>query len=389
MSSSTNPRPPSPSVKSDEARSESSTGYVDDNWADNDYIRSDLQNRVFVDFEVFMKHAMHVPEDWVSAWGPAVEAVKADSSFKEHYGEYLKLCDTLGSHEELPHKSLVNAMKIAFDVLARPAFEPFPDNALRQKIIRFPAGETTLHILEVNPRYGALCDGKGFPRLLSGGEYMTSSFRARAQLILVAGVDPITNHSFSPESSKDYTEESNSDATSTDASESISSSHSRKQSADGSAMDVQSVEEEPSSKSTSSRESYRSDSSMGVQSHEEAEDSSTSRSLARRQLDQAAGVCRYFQELFAASLFRSHAILGLIDRGRLQLYYGDRSVLLVSSAVDFSGGDGLNKFIAAMIASSCLVFKREEKLIKNTELFDVFEDGGELIFPDNTAVDSE
>ena len=58
--------------------------------------------------------------------------------------------------------------------------------------------------------------------------------------------------------------------------------------------------------------------------------------------------------MFSVPLLRSHATISLVDRNRLQLYHANRSVILVSSAIDFSGGDGKDKFIATIIAFHCL-----------------------------------
>ena len=54
--------------------------------------------------------------------------------------------------------------------------------------------------------------------------------------------------------------------------------------------------------------------------------------------------------MFSVPLLRSHATVCLVDRDRLQLYHANRSVILVSSAINFSEGDGLDKFIATIIA---------------------------------------
>ena len=62
--------------------------------------------------------------------------------------------------------------------------------------------------------------------------------------------------------------------------------------------------------------------------------------------------------MFSVPLLRSHATVGLVDRDRLQLYHANRSVILVSSAINISEGTGLNKFIATIIAFRCLSFKR-------------------------------
>ena len=58
--------------------------------------------------------------------------------------------------------------------------------------------------------------------------------------------------------------------------------------------------------------------------------------------------------MFSVPLFRSHATVSLVDRDRLQLYHANRSVVLVSSAIDFSQGEGRDKFIATIIAFHCL-----------------------------------
>ena len=64
-------------------------------------------------------------------------------------------------------------------------------------------------------------------------------------------------------------------------------------------------------------------------------------------------VGRYLLEQFSVPAFRSHATIGLVDRDRIQFYHANHSVILVSSAIDFSGKgsrEGLDRFIAIMIA---------------------------------------
>jgi len=71
---------------------------------------------------------------------------------------------------------------------------------------------------------------------------------------------------------------------------------------------------------------------------------------SQRQLELASQVCHYLLETFSVPLLRSHATVSLVDRDRLQLYHVNHSVILVSSAINFSGSDGLEKFIATIIA---------------------------------------
>ena len=56
---------------------------------------------------------------------------------------------------------------------------------------------------------------------------------------------------------------------------------------------------------------------------------------------------------FSVPAFRSHATIALVDRGCIQFYHENHSVILVSSALSFSESDrtgGLEKLIVIMIA---------------------------------------
>ena len=76
-----------------------------------------------------------------------------------------------------------------------------------------------------------------------------------------------------------------------------------------------------------------------------------------KQQDAYLQVGRYLLEQFSVPAFRSHATIGLVDRDRIQFYHANRSVILVSSAIEFSSTgerDGLDKFIAIVIGFSRL-----------------------------------
>ena len=92
----------------------------------------------------------------------------------------------------------------------------------------------------------------------------------------------------------------------------------------------------------------------------------------QKQVEPAIQVCRYLLEMFSVPLLRSHATASLVDRDRLQLYHANRSVILVSSAINFSNGDGVDKFIATIIAFHCLSLRQNGILTsivpKNVEL---------------------
>ena len=96
------------------------------------------------------------------------------------------------------------------------------------------------------------------------------------------------------------------------------------------------------------------DDGASVPVEEEGEEPALLKPELRQQVEPALQVFRYLLEMFSVPLFRSHATVSLVDRDRLQLYHANRSVILVSSAIDFSTDDGKDKLIATIIAFHCL-----------------------------------
>ena len=109
-----------------------------------------------------------------------------------------------------------------------------------------------------------------------------------------------------------------------------------------------------------------------VQVEGEVRDQSSPEPELKNQVDPAIQVCRYLLEMFSVPLLRSHATVSLVDRDRLQLYHANRSVILVSSAINFSEGDGKDKFIATIIAFHCLSLEQngilETRVPRNAQL---------------------
>ena len=111
-------------------------------------------------------------------------------------------------------------------------------------------------------------------------------------------------------------------------------------------------------------------------------------------IEPAIQVCRYLLEMLSVPLLRSHATAGLVDRDRLQLYHANRSVILVSSAINFSQGDGMDKFIATILAFHCLSLDqngiletqvpRNAKILLQSDVPDAYvvQKGSDLVFPE-------
>jgi len=95
-----------------------------------------------------------------------------------------------------------------------------------------------------------------------------------------------------------------------------------------------------------------------------------------RQKDAYLQVGRYLLEQFSVPAFRSHATIGLVDRDRIQFYHANHSVILVSSAINFSVSDrtgGLDKFIATVIAFGRLSL-RDNGILHNLHNGKLFQD---------------
>ena len=174
-----------------------------------DYIREDLSCRVFVDFGVFMKYVLHVPDDWQTRWKPAIDAVKANKRFDKYHKTYCKLCERNGTLEKDFYQPLMETANAILSVVtSKTSFNGIPskkrqyyhinnpnhvkggvmnkkglspDLVLLHKDRPLPGADTSLHwanplhVLEVKPYDSAICDGRNMPRLVVDGERVMDS----------------------------------------------------------------------------------------------------------------------------------------------------------------------------------------------------------------------
>ena len=183
-----------------------------------DYIREDLGCRVFVDYEVFMKQVLHVPDDWKTRWRPAIDAVKADGEFDRHHKQYCDMCNEGMTPEKAFYSPLMETANAVLEVVSRSNFNHIPSerrqyycvsdpNHLRGGVMskknlcpdivllhknRTPPKDTKeklvywanpLHVLEVKPYDNVICDGAHMPHLIVDGEHARWCFRSWLQLI--------------------------------------------------------------------------------------------------------------------------------------------------------------------------------------------------------------
>jgi hypothetical protein len=176
-------------------REEGDTGRVDkcdpEDYDDDDhynhYVRGDLNCRVFVDYEVFMKHILHVPDDWETRWRPALDAVKADAKFNKHHNEYCGLCEENSALKKNFYPPLTETANAVLDIVSRSDFNGIPSEKRQHYHINHPnhvkggamnrkaLPTNPLHVLKVGPYNNALCDGRNMPRLAVNGKCATGS----------------------------------------------------------------------------------------------------------------------------------------------------------------------------------------------------------------------
>ena len=183
----------------------------------DDYIREDLGRRVFVDFEVFLKRVLQVPEGWREEWGPAIKAVKADKEFNNWHEKYRSLCDKEGGHEVTFYEPLMHMVNSILDVVTSSSFGKIPSKKRQYYRVNNPfhlrggvinkAGlspdlvlldyeraassskgplhwANVLQVIEVKPHDNAICDGRNMPKLVVDGKRAGRCFRDEPRLTI-------------------------------------------------------------------------------------------------------------------------------------------------------------------------------------------------------------
>jgi hypothetical protein len=180
----------------DQAQELGDTSSVDSGYKreDYDHVYECLDSRVFVDLEVLLRSALHVPRDWKALWGPAIEAVKADEKFSTHHRKYGQRCEDFASLGGSFYEPWMKTANSIIDVISARQFDGIsgiPPAGDQRKLwtrvtnvsgdIAVPRTDSqplhwanNIHILE-----GAICNGKHMPRLIVDGKPVTTSFPGR------------------------------------------------------------------------------------------------------------------------------------------------------------------------------------------------------------------
>ena len=154
-----------------------------------------------------MKSVLHVPDNWKSQWGSAIEVVKANRRFGACHDLYHKLCRTHNS-EDTFYQPLAETANAVLDSLPKSKFANTSEtqcyrvndpkklrggvmdkSGLSPDLVVLHKGCWTegenglhwanpLHILEVKPYDNTLCDGMTIPRLTLDGMLTVAYYRS-------------------------------------------------------------------------------------------------------------------------------------------------------------------------------------------------------------------
>ncbi|KAK0451398.1 uncharacterized protein EV420DRAFT_1766427 [Desarmillaria tabescens] len=353
------------------------------------YLKEDLRHRLFIDFDTFLQTILLLPADWRTSFKSAIDHVLADKEFNGLLNEYLKKVNVaVVDHDRekrlyRPHAKMCNRAvnvlqthqdtKVSDDnIVHYHRMDPLvvrgskdqlkPDIVgMLTQIFASPKDKLKLNALEkygeaqdVVKRSGGLRQKPipplpennipAWPQLIDAKEMKATDNAldegTNAIRLLKAGQDPLKPV---PRKKRDGS--------------GLSATTDCRTSVDNQASDI------PSASRTKKRKSDSSDESSSKVSRR-TYDSQASAS-ARRVLDpidedgfprhlpndeKARIQCAtYAMQILSSAGLRSHALVTLIDRDRLQLTYYDRSAIVVSQAIDIADKEEKRLFVGMLI----------------------------------------
>ncbi|KAK0211826.1 hypothetical protein IW262DRAFT_1322892 [Armillaria fumosa] len=356
----------------------------------DEYLQVDLCHRVFMHFDMFLQTILLLPEDWRKEYKSAIDEVLNDKQFDQLLNAYLKKADIKSvAHDRekrlyRPHAKMHNR---AIDVLqTHPKTTVFDSNVVR--IIRSDpltvrgsmdhlkpdivgmftdifASATDQESLLALEKYGAAQDAAktiaqekkcelpskddipAWPQLINVVEMKAADNAldegTQAIRLLKDGEDPLKPMPQKSRKPRAVTEnltsevEEDADGTPSIPSEASSMTNKRKLDSDG---DESSSKVSRQSKSQATASVRRTFGAFDKNGHP--------RTLPN---DEAARIqcAQYAMQILSSAGLRSHALVTLIDRDRLQLQYYDRSSIVVSQAIDIADKEERRLFIAMLI----------------------------------------
>ncbi|KAK0479930.1 hypothetical protein EDD18DRAFT_841061 [Armillaria luteobubalina] len=385
------------------------------------YLKDDLRHRIFVEFDTFLVKVLHLPADWRVSLKSNIATVQEDEKYRTYFRDYLDLCNNVGTGIDKerklyrPHADLCNRV---IDVLHRQStskvgeedliqFFPIDPYVVRGSmamvkpdmvgilhiLLSTPEGieahnfiktigdkSTTAIVVESDPNGDKSKESKntrnhipGWPQLLEvkemkGTDDTIDEGSDAIRLKTKDGKDPLTTR---PKKNRTYLKDKvnvmdSSGLESAPGSETSQAGSRSRNRGRGPTNKQSSSKISRVSKTISSKAKVGS----GRQEVLDEEGFAPGTENAEKARIQCA---RYALHILSNAGLRSHALVTLIDRDRIQLSYYDRSAIIVSQAIDLADKDDEIRFIAMLIGCHRLTPKQRgvlHDIIKDPYLTD-------------------
>ncbi|KAK0231483.1 hypothetical protein IW262DRAFT_1292362 [Armillaria fumosa] len=373
------------------------------------YLKDDLRHRIFIEFDTFLVKVLHLSADWRVSLKSDIAAVQKNAKYRTSLRAYLRLCDEVGTgidkERELyrPHADLCNhvidvlqgrpALKVPeCDLIRFERIDPFvvrgsiamvkpdivgvlrilfstPEGIEAHNFIKTIGNKpNTAVVVEPNPNGDKSKESKstrkhanyipGWPHVLEviemkGTDDAIDEGSDAIRLKTKGGKDPLTTR---PKKNRTYLKDKvnvvDSSGLESAPGGETSQSGSRGRNRGGGPQNKQS-----SSKTSRLSKIVSSKAKVGSGRRKvlDEEGFAPGTDNAEKARIQCA---RYALHILSNAGLRSHALVTLIDRDRIQLSYYDRSAIIVSQAIDLANEDDEILFIAMLIGCHRLTPKQ-------------------------------
>ncbi|KAF9004514.1 hypothetical protein BDZ89DRAFT_1169185 [Hymenopellis radicata] len=314
------------------------------------YIREDLENnRVSVPADDFLRVVFDVAFETRQSkeWQGLIGDIETDAAFAEAWSSYLDLCidnRTGPRTEKVLYDSRVSVYNAALELLDK----KYPKIAASDRI-RFYKNDP------VRLKYGVYADGVSpdlgyvYRQLLLQGNRLRSTLCGRTLgAAMLVGVEEMKAQTQMPAGFEGVEELRKEVLGIPEETDGTGLPEEDEEEADSEAEeDANIADPEPGSRKRKQLQDHHS----ATQKVARVGESQRRAVRSPRKLEDVQVQCAsYAMEALSLTPLRSHFIMSLVDRTRLQLMYYDASVILVASPVDMSTGEGKAFFLSMVIA---------------------------------------
>ncbi|KAK0209362.1 hypothetical protein IW262DRAFT_1529108 [Armillaria fumosa] len=364
---------PQKAASKDKAKAKTQDGQNHNIHKADAYLKDDLWHWIFIEFETFLVKVLHLPDNWHDSLESDITAIQKDEEYGTYFQAYLQLCDVVGTgiekERELyhPHAKLCNRVidvlhgQCTAEVGEEDLIQIFPINPYvvwgSMAMIK-PGIVNVLHILFSTPEG---IKAHKFIETISDKSKKSKSTRDHANRIpgwpQVLEVKEMKGTDNTIDEASDAIRLMTKDKVNVIDLESALVAETSQAGSRGQKCKAEEGNKQSSSKI--SRFSKTVSSKGKVESGQQKVLNEEGFAPGTDNAEKAQIQCvRYALHILSNAGLRSHALVTLIDRDRIQLSYYDRSAIIVSQAIDLANEDNEILFIMMLIGCHHLMLKQ-------------------------------